>query len=229
MRIYINLEECFRETERDLKEMGIIYVSETVQDKVKKVNTIELNNYGYTLIDPDYREVLGVAGKQGINLVWLRAEASERGYFSLKQKNPNPAYRKNLKFWKPFLRDGCFSYTYPERLHPQIDRVIHELKIRPNTRQAVLTLYDWHQDIMNLGGRDRIPCSMYYQFLIRKGKLHCSYTMRSCDLYKFFLSDVALAIYLMTKIAECVNRPIGNFTHFIGSLHAFESELEGVF
>ena len=229
MRFYNNIEECWEEVKRDPKEMGIEYVSESVQDKHEPVKTLELQNYVYTLLTPTYRELYDFAVRQGINEYWLEAEGQDRTNMSVEPKNPNPAHMTNFEFWGHFMRDGCFSYTYPERLHPQMDRIIHELRTRPNTRHAILTVYDQHQDLMNLGGRDRVPCSMYYQFMIRKGVLHCSYTMRSCDLIKFFLADMVLAVELQYYIANHLGIGVGHFTHFIGSLHAFKGELKGVF
>ena len=228
MRIYQNMHECFGEVQRDLKEMGITYVSETVQDQKGQFKTLEINNYGYTIVDANWDEARGTCLANGVNMPWLEQEAKDRVSSELGIKNPNPAVHLS-GFWDKFFRDSCLAYTYPERLHPQMDRIIHELKTRPNTRQAVMTMYDQHQDLMNFGGRDRIPCSMYYQFLLRDGKLHCSYTMRSCDLYKFFLADAALAIALTKGIADILGVKVGNFTHFIGSLHAFESDLGDIF
>lgn len=229
MRFYHDMAECHGEIKRDLKEMGVAYISDTVQDKDEPIETLELINYGYTLLEPNHQDIADFAAEQEIYRPWLIQEAKDRTDLHLKDKNPNPAYVYNSVFWSKFIRDGCFSYTYPERLHPQIPRILHELRTRPNTRHAILTMYDQHQDLMNLGGRDRVPCSMYYQFMIRREKLYCSYTMRSCDFTKFFLADAYLAIYMQTWIADKLTLRMGDFTHFIGSLHTFKGELKGVF
>ena len=92
-----------------------------------------------------------------------------------------------------------------------------------------MTMYDRHQDMMNWRGLDRIPCSLTYQFLIREGKLHCIYSMRSCDFVKFFQSDVFCTAELTRYIASSLEIPVGSLTHFLGSLHAFKKDLEGVF
>jgi thymidylate synthase len=86
-----------------------------------------------------------------------------------------------------------------------------------------------------MGGKARIPCSMYYQFLRRKRNgvevLDCIYTMRSCDFYTHLIYDVWLAMRLQEFIANAVGIESGNFTHFIGSLHAYRRDYEkkGVF
>jgi thymidylate synthase len=98
-----------------------------------------------------------------------------------------------------------------------------------------MTVYDRHQDIKNMGGIARIPCSMYYQFLRRNRNnqevLDCIYTMRSCDIYTHFLYDIWLTMRLQEYVANSLGIEPGNFTHFIGSLHAYKRDYEkkGVF
>ena len=227
MRLYHNVQDMYEETKRDLAEMGIVYVSDTVQDKQVSAKTKELIGHAYKLVS--YDDARGVAKANGINMDWLEAESEERIQVCNINTNPGMAWQDNDDFWLPFLRDGAFSYTYAERLLPQLPHIIRELSIHPNSRQAVLTMYDQHQDMMNWGGRDRVPCSMHYQFLMREGRLHCVYSMRSCDFFKFFLSDVVLAIDLLRHIARVLGVKPGSFTHIMGSLHAFEGDLSDVF
>jgi thymidylate synthase len=234
MRIYEDCYEMVREVERDLFEMGVTYESETVQDKKlegKARDTMELFGYAYAL-KSDARVWDMVEYMKG-NVKWIKAEIDERtmgscvpddvGPFNL---NPGIAWQCMPDFWKQYLRDGRFSYTYAERLTWQIPYVLYELRHRPNSRHAVITMYDQHQDLMNWGGRDRVPCSMHYQFLIRNNKLHCIYSQRSCDFLKFFAADVAITLGLHRYIARGLNQTVGDFTHFLGSVHAFKTDLE---
>jgi len=227
MRHFNNIHEMYYEVQRDLKEMGIKYVSETVQDQKVNKNTLELHSYAYSLTS--FEGQMALIRELDINPNWLETELADRTTLGLEYKNPGYAFGERIDFWNQFIRDGVFAYTYAERLHPQIPHVLRELRLRSNTRQAVLTMYDQHQDIMNFGGRDRIPCSMYYQLLYRNDKLHMNYTMRSCDFIKFFIADVILARGLQIWFCNQLKCNSGTFTHFIGSLHAFEEDLEGVF
>ena len=236
MRFFQDIEMAFSELVRDMAEMGVRYESATVQDKISGEETIELMNYGYTISQVYYDEIVDyIVFKHNdkfpvkIDREWLHQELRDRVIGRL---NPGISWEQNKDFWKPFLREGCFSYHYGERMGPQIQRVIWELNHRPNTRQAIITMYDQHQDLMNWGGRDRVPCSMHYQFMIRQNKLHLMYVMRSCDLFKFFIADVALAVGLMEHILSNLKSPtpeMGSFTHVIGSLHAFKSDVGGIF
>lgn len=229
MRLYQSVIEMIKEVERDLFEMGIRYQTETVQDQQvgndPKFQTIELFGYAYTLTQ--HHDLSGAAMALNLNTRWLCAELQERlkGSYPL-SPNPGIAWKQNRELWEPFLRDGKFSYSYTERWQEQIDYVINELTLRPNTRQAVMTMYDRHQDMMNWGGRDRVPCSLTYQFMIRNNKLHLIYNQRSCDFIKFFGPDVYFTIGLLRYVADKVRVDPGNFTHFLGSLHAFAGDLE---
>lgn len=227
MRIFISPEEALNEIKRDLWEMGTRYQSTTVQDKFVEndpgYQTIELMGYSYMITKFSDMEVFLSKGKA--NRAWVRAEIVER--LSLPFRNPGVSWKQDEAIWKPFLRDGFFSYTYAERWQEQIPYVINELLRRPNSRQAMITMYDRHQDMMNWGGRDRVPCSVSYQFMIREGKLNVIYNQRSCDFIHFFPADVYFTIELLKHIAEAINVPVGYFVHFLGSLHAFSKDLAG--
>ena len=82
----------------------------------------------------------------------------------------------------------------------------------------------------NMGGVARIPCSMYYQFLLRevngKKRLSLMYTMRSCDYYNHFSIDVHLAITMLEYVASALNVECGEFIQFMGSLHAYKRDFQ---
>ena len=223
-----------KEVERDVFEMGIKVQSDTVQDRQvvdKEAMNLELNGYSYKLTSKN--SLAEMLNYMNINQDWVHAEFGER----VKDEyiNPGEAWRFNKNLWEKYInkRSGFFSYTYNERIiqHNQLQKTIDELKQHPSTRQAIITIYETFNDIPNRGGIKRIPCSMYYQFLLRNGELNLFYTMRSCDFLKHFAGDVALALMLLDYVAEKIGCKIGTFTHFIGSLHAFYIDLEkrGIF
>lgn len=229
MRIYSEPMEMVREVERDLFEMGVRYQSATVQDQNVKddpgFQTIELSGYAYALTGFDSAKLKAMIAYLGNNEEWAKAEFVER--MGIVPMNPGFAWMKDPDKWGKFLRDGSFSYTYSERLCHQIKYVVHELKTRPNTRQAIMTMYDVHQDLMNWGGRDRVPCSLTYQFLLRGNELTLIYNQRSCDFKAFFSTDVAITVNMLRYVAKQIEANPVRFVHFIGSLHAFAKDLEG--
>jgi len=233
LRIFKNCLEMIKEVERDLYEMGIPYQSATVQDKDvsrnKDFKTMELGGYVYKISEEQTLEqIQEMTDRMNIPWDWIMGEMKER----ITPELCNPGKAHNLyPLWEEYLHEGLFQYTYNERIREQLPYILRELKARPNTRQAVITMYDRHQDMRNLGGKARIPCSMHYQFMQRNGKLYLMYVMRSCDFLKHFAADVAFALLLLDHVATETGLEQGHFTHFIGSLHAFHGDLKkrGIF
>jgi len=245
MRIYKDPMEMIKEVERDLFEMGLRYQSKTVQDQDvaedPDFQTVELFGYSYQLLPPfrghellEMVEYTDGGNKEMIDRMcfrkWVVNEAQERIHGPVggsAERNPGEAWQIYDSFWDRFIRDGFFSYSYCERWMEQIPYVIRELFLRPQSRQAMITMYDRHQDMMNWGGRDRVPCSVSYQFAIREDQLFLIYNQRSCDFIKFFAADIFFTIALQEYIAGCLGIECGPFIHFLGSIHAFAGDLKG--
>lgn len=232
VRIYSSLDQAYHEIRRDLFEVGEWIKGYSYQDKVvegdESFDYMELSPYGYMITDtsdiPTYVEMLELNSK------WIEAELYERTH--LPGVNPGIGWKYRKEVWEEFLHMGKFAYTYSERLstNAQLFGVINELKEHPASRQGVITIFDVHKDHHNLGARGRIPCSIFYQPMIRHGKLDLHYVMRSCDFFTHMPYDQVLAIRLQEFIAYTLELPIGNFTHYITSLHAFRRDFpEGVF
>jgi thymidylate synthase len=100
--------------------------------------------------------------------------------------------------------------------------------MNPNTRQAILPIFDLGIDPPKYG-IDRVPCTMYYQFLLRGGQLDVIYVSRSTDLIVHLPYDICLAIMLRDLVAERLMVKEGRFFHFAGSLHAYRKDMKGVF
>lgn len=268
MRIYNNPVEAVREVERDLFEMGIRVHPQTMQDKNvamdKGYDTLEVRAYGFQVSGWTWcaeDEALMVnyvlTGKTtspphaqfGQIMKYVEQEFSDRvGGVPL---NPGNSYQHRLAVWNEFLHDGKFSYTYSERISPQLPKIMQELRLRPDTRQGIINIHSnvstvWYdtdqgvapgwrversQDLQNTGGTGRIPCSMYYQLMIRESKVDLIYTMRSCDFLTHFPVDIALALRLQDWAAKQLGLDTGRFTYFTGSLHAYQKDLEtrGIF
>ena len=233
MRIFQNTGEMVREVERDLFEMGVRYQSKTVQDQDvgddPKFRTIELSGYAYRLSNPDPGEIIQMADYFDYDQdyqKWMIQEAAERLYGGPFPLNPGAAWALREDFWGKFIRNGVFSYSYAERWQAQLPYIVRELTEKPNTRQAILTMYDRHEDMLNWGGFDRVPCSVSYQFILREGKLDVIYNQRSCDFMKFFLEDIFFTVKMADYVGTRIKSEPGDFVHFLGSLHAFQGDLE---
>lgn len=223
-RIYANCKEAINEIERDIHEMGITVHPHTMQNKVVKDNaafsTKEVQNYSFTILD--------ASDKDGIvpNLIWCVSEHSERidSHF----KNPGIAWKLRKDIWEEFLNEGKFEYTYNERIQWQIAGIIKELKENPDSRQCIIQVHDRNIDASRMRNL-RIPCSMYYQFMIRRGKLDIIYNMRSSDFDTHFSNDIWLADELRKYISNAIGIGPGLLHMNIGSLHRFKNYTKHVF
>lgn len=219
-RIFRNMAEAVNEIERDIMEMGILVHPHTMQNKNVKddpaYDTLETQNYSFSILDTSDKDSCVE------NVRWCREEFMER--IDPSTENPGEAWKLRESTWKEFLnKDGTMDYTYSERMNSfaQVELVIKELTENPDTRQALIHI-NFPEDC--LGWRQiRIPCSVYYQFMIRRGALDIIYNMRSSDYATHFKNDIWLAATLRDYIAERVKIPTGIFSMNIGSLHIYRS------
>lgn len=226
MRIYQSFKEMFSEVKRDVVELGFRVKSESVQNIQnvgKEYDMKEIVGYSYKLTNTlDYFESFTKEEE-----TWLHYEFMERVVY--KKTNPGEAWKLREEVWKPLLNEeGKFDYTYNERIRFQLDSIIGELKRHPNTRQAIITIFN-SNDLRFIGGYRRIPCSLSYQFLLRKEYLSLVYNMRSCDVITHFKFDAALACMLLNYVADRLGYSFGTLIHNIGSLHMFRKDAEGIF
>jgi len=231
MRIYQSFGEMYSEVQRDVAELGIRVKSDSVQNirvPGKEYDMMEIIGYSYELQKwRDYEKYFTPE-----ELLWLYAEFAERINFVM-AINPGEAWKYRKEIWAPFLdANGRFDYTYNQRMRSQLGVIMEELRRRPNTRQAVMTIYSplYFGDMYLMGGTKRIPCSISYQFLLRQRYLYIVYNMRSCDVTTHFRFDVMLACMLIEYVAKGLDdvQP-GSLVHNVGSLHIFRKDAKGIF
>jgi thymidylate synthase len=238
MRIFADHLQAIKELVRELKELGITVPISHYQDKWVKENkefyTRELIGYSYKVSQADLKldEMVKFLYKdkdaEGV-LAYCQLELQDR--LAGVAKNPGEAHKSRYSLWEEFLEDQQkFSYTYSERISDpdlikdQITNVINELKTSPDSRQAIVQIFNYLYDHKNIGGKHRLPCTMHYQFLVRNKKLHGIYVMRSNDLLTHYVVDIWLACKIQMYIAEQLSVAVGSFTYFGGSLHAYAKD-----
>lgn len=232
MRIYSSSYELMSEMGRELNSYGQTVKPKTYQNKNIEGNedfvTKEIICQQYCLTslqDPTWLFFYSRSRE------WADAEFQERIDTS-DIINPGKAWELRKDLWEQFLVNGKFDYTYNERIIHVIKPLIRLLKDDNDTRKAVLPIFngdmygldtDWYD------GSRRIPCSMYYDFLIRqngKGEkvLHICYHQRSSDFVTHFGNDVYLAWRLMEYVAKEIGVKPGYLYHTIDSLHTYQKD-----
>lgn len=232
MRIYSSSYELMSEMGRELNSYGQTVKPKTYQNKDIEGNedfvTKEIICQQYCLTslqDPTWLFFYSRSRE------WADAEFQERIDTS-DIINPGKAWELRKDLWEQFLVNGKFDYTYNERIIHVIKPLIRLLKDDNDTRKAVLPIFNGDMDGLDTDwydGSRRIPCSMYYDFLIRqngKGEkvLHICYHQRSSDFVTHFGNDVYLAWRLREYVAKEVGVKPGYLYHTIDSLHTYQKD-----
>jgi thymidylate synthase len=135
-------------------------------------------------------------------------------------------YNRGLRRWAD---DGRLQGAYGPRIRrwrDQIDQLDHVRKLLrrdPDSRQAVIQLFDPERDTR--GHRD-VPCTLGYRFFVRGGRLHMHTTMRSQDLWLGFPYDVFAATLMQELMAGWVGVELGEYHHHVDSLHLYDQHLD---
>ncbi len=242
MRIYSTAYELMSETGRNLYEMGLEVKPKTYQNKNIQDNpdfiTKELICEQYCLTKLPDPEMLFLYNGGKYAKSWADEEFKER--ISGEVLNPGKAWELRREVWEEFLSSiQKFDYTYPERINRMrrfhqdsltyLSAIIRLLREDSDTRKAVLSIFDPSLDANYLGGEKRMPCSMYYDFLIRENargekQLNICYHQRSSDFALHFGCDVYLAWNLMNYVAYQVGVKPGYLYHTIDSLHCYKRD-----
>jgi thymidylate synthase len=116
--------------------------------------------------------------------------------------------------------------AYGRRIYSSIPKLIELLKRDPNTRQAVLNI--WQADL-DLGVQTPdVPCTLNIRFAIRDGLLDMSVVMRSNDVWWGLPYDTFQFAALQATIARCLGVVVGTYTHHAMSLHAYVRDADGI-
>ncbi len=104
----------------------------------------------------------------------------------------------------------------------QIDQVIAQIKMKPDSRRHIVTAW-------NPGEVEQMalpPCHALFQFYVADGELSCQLYQRSADLFlgvPFNIASYALFTRMVAQV--CDLRP-GEFVHTFGDLHLYSNHIE---
>lgn len=146
------------------------------------------------------------------------------GLSNIAQVNVPIAFTDRVRNFNQFTDDGVFWGAYGARLHGQIGDLVKKLQSDPDTRQAVMTIFNGGKDL-SAAKRD-IPCTVMMQFLLRDGELGMRVTMRSNDLWLGTPYDFTQFAILQATIAQALGVQPGVYVHSVGSLHLYERDWE---
>lgn len=101
----------------------------------------------------------------------------------------------------------------------QIGYVVEKLRSSPDSRQAVIQIFD-HDDVAFYQGD--VPCTCVLQYLVRNGRLDSIAYLRSNDAHRGLPHDLFAFTMLQELIARSVDVEVGTHTQVVGSFHIYD-------
>lgn len=120
------------------------------------------------------------------------------------------------------------AYGFRLRRHfgfDQLHRAYQALSANPNSRQAVLQIWDGKSDLPGEDGvpsSEDIPCNVTSLLKIRDGRLEWSQIMRSNDLVLGMPHNIVQFTSLQEIMAGWLGVEVGGYHHFADSLHLYD-------
>lgn len=106
----------------------------------------------------------------------------------------------------------------------KIENLIKLFKSDSFTRRGVISL--WNNQKLDL--KMPFPCTVYVWFRKMGDKLHMNCHMRADDAYKILLMDIHVATSLHVYISKRLKLNLGNYNHFVDSLHLYKEHRAGI-
>ena len=132
-----------------------------------------------------------------------------------------------IAFYNKYLRaysdDGkTLSGAYGPKIEDQFSLIIEKLKEDPETRQAVMTIWERNPE----PSKD-IPCTVALQFIRRPShRLNLIVYMRSNDIWLGFPYDVFNFTSWQIMLAGFLGLEVGTYHHIAGSFHVYKEHKE---
>lgn len=160
-------------------------------------------------------------GRQFRDVIAVLEALSLVGQFSIPE-----LFTDRVEKFGRFTDDSIFHGSYGARVHGRLGDLVHLMERDPDTRQAVLTIYDSRSDL-GVAKRD-VPCTLSLHFMQRGRELEMRATMRSNDIWLGTPYDFTQFAILQCSVAQALGLIPGKYIHTAGSLHLYESDLEKV-
>ena len=105
----------------------------------------------------------------------------------------------------------------------QFAKVAEILQAKPDSRQAVIQLFD-ASDIIT--SHKDVPCTCTLQFMVRNNLLHMVTYMRSNDAFVGLPHDIFCFTMLQEIMARTLSVELGSYKHAVGSLHLYDKSVD---
>lgn len=157
-------------------------------------------------------------------VVWIMTGRNDSAFLNY--------FNKQLPKYAGYCATYHGAYGHRLRHHlgvDQLERAYQVLRIKPNSRQVVLQIWDGRSDLPNSSGEEAspdIPCNVVSILKVRSGKLEWMQILRSNDLYRGLPYNLVQFTTLQEIVAGWLGLEVGEYNQISNSLHVYESDLE---
>ena len=208
------------------REAFIYFYNEINSNGIVFGDTKALFNVGFTLENPSKKNINVLNPNREFNLEYAEAEwqwylSGDPSIDKLGEINGSiPPIWERMADSERKVRS---NYGWQWERNHQLDKVVAMLKSNPETRQAVISIYDG-KEISTY--RKDTPCTYAVQFTILDSKLHMAVLMRSNDLWFGFCNDQYCFASLQELVADRLSIELGTYYHFAHNLHLYNNKLK---
>jgi len=186
-------------------------------------DTKAIFNCGFYILNPEENHITNKERKWNLKY----AEAEWQWYLSGDPsiKKLGELYGKIPPIWERMADSNgnvMSNYGWQWQRNNQLENVICLLKENPETRQAVISIYDGKE--INKYSNDT-PCTYAIQFTILDNKLCMSVYMRSNDIWYGFCNDQYQFSSLQKMIAKRLSLDIGWYYHHAHNMHLYNNKI----
>lgn len=204
------------------------------RETVRGMETRELLHHSFKISNPLQRVML-VPGRnanvfaQVAETLWMLSGRNDLLFLSRYIPSASKFSDDGGNTWRgaygPRLRAWVFKDTENYNVVDQMVEVAQKLRADPQTRQAVITLWNPGEDWVR-GSKD-YPCNNWIHFMIRDNKLHLSVAVRSNDAWRGFShADFFGWSVLQQMMAYWTGTQVGQITWFASSWHIYAEHFD---
>jgi thymidylate synthase len=200
---------------KNAQEAFEFYYDEILNNGIDFDGTKALFNIGFEILNPMDNKINTPWRK------WKNSYAIREWEWYLSGDKSALEISKFASTWKNVMDengDVQSNYGWQWNRNNQLNKIIEKLKFKPNTRHAVLSIYDG-KEIENY--KYDTPCTLNIGFQIINNKLNMTVTMRSNDLIYGFCNDQYCFSKLQEMVANELNLEVGTYFHFVFNLHIY--------
>jgi thymidylate synthase len=205
MKTFANATEAFNHYHPYIMEKGVDFAG-----------TKALFNESFTLYEPSNKIIATPERKfnqEYAEYEWQWYRSGNRDAKEISER---------AKIWKQMMVPGTTevnsNYGYFWKYNDQLLRVIEDLKLKKETRRAIVVHYILHEI-------DRYkydtPCNDVLNFYVLNDRLHLTVFARSIDLVFGFCNDQYAFAKLMEHVSQKTGYQVGSMNWMVTNLHIY--------